>query len=237
MPKLEFSSHKSTAHKAIVASFDLGGFSDFCNQPEASKAAPRLAKLVFDVLNTHFTEPTEVGFFSTDLKPGELPAPSFIKFTGDGALMLWLLKDELPDFPQEFCNLVVEKMRQFQTRLAQDLPSCEREWHVSKLPRRVRVGISTGVVYALRTPHVITSLKEPCDYVGYCINLAVRLQDHCRELGFLAHGVLHPELPGMEARTALKLKGSQNEPVFLFTEDISQVPQSEFNRKFGPSPA
>lgn len=235
MPTLEFTSHEATAHKAIVASFDLAGFSDFCNQPEASKAAPRLAKRMFDVLNSHFTEVTEVGVFSTELKPGELPAPTFIKFTGDGALMLWLLKDKLPDFPQEFCNLVVEKMRQFQARLVEDLPGCQKEWHVSKLPKRVRVGISTGIVYALRPPHAVTSWTEPCDYVGYCINLAVRLQDHCRELGFFAHGVLHPEIPGMEERTALKLKGSQDEPVFLFTEDIVRVSKSEFDRKFGPA--
>ena len=53
MPSIEFTAREATVHKAIVVSFDLGGFSDFCNQPEPSVAvaAPQLIKRVFDLLN------------------------------------------------------------------------------------------------------------------------------------------------------------------------------------------
>jgi hypothetical protein len=75
-------------------------------------------------------------------------------------------------------------------------------------------------------------MTDPSDFVGYCINLAVRLQDHCRELGFLVHGDLHPELPGMLSYTAVEMKGSQTEPVALFRKDVGRVPESEFNARF-----
>jgi class 3 adenylate cyclase len=101
-----------------------------------------------------------------------------------------------------------------------------------ELPKRVRVGIATGIVYALRPPHALIMFTEPCDYVGYCINLAVRLQNHTSDLGFLVHGDLHPELQGMDLYEAVKMKGSQTEPVALFRDDVNRVSPAEFNRKF-----
>lgn len=230
MPRLEFSAHESTVHKAIVVSLDLVGFSNFCNQPEASTAVPRLTKHFFDLLNKFFAKEDDSLIIKT-IEPGKLAAPDFIKFTGDGALMFWI-RDKQEDFQQEFCNLVVKSMRDFQIKLAGELPECEKKWRVHKLPNRVRVGIATGTIYALRPPHTFTTWTEPCDFVGYFINLAVRLQNHCPELGFLVHGDLHPELPGMDLYAAVKMKGTQTEPVALFREDVSRVFPAEFKRKF-----
>lgn len=230
MPVIEFSAHESSVHKAIVVSLDLVGFSNFCSQPEASIAVPRLSKFFFDLLNKQLADDAERSPLAI-YKSGRLITPDFIKFTGDGALMFWI-RDKQADFPQEFCNLVVQTMRDFQTKLAAELPDCEKKWRVHKLPKRVRVGIATGIVYALRPPHAFTSLTEPNDYVGYCVNLAVRLQGHCSELGFLTHGDLHPELPGMDLYTAIKMKGVQTEPVALFREDAVRVGALEFNAKF-----
>ena len=147
--------------------------------------------------------------------------------------MFWI-RDRQEDFSQEFCNLVVQTMREFQTKLAGEVPGCEKKWRVHKLPKRVRIGIATGVVYALRPPHAFTSLTDPNDYVGYCVNLAVRLQGHCSDLGFLVHGDLHPELPDMDAYAAVKMKGTQTEPVVLFREDAGRVTPAEFKAKFKP---
>jgi class 3 adenylate cyclase len=230
MPRLEFSAHDATIHKAIVVSFDLGGFSDFCNQPEASFAAPRLAKRVFDFLNETLGDKDDSDGLNS-IKPGILVVPSFIKFTGDGALMLWLLPKN-QDFPQKFCNLLVASIRGFQQRVQAALPACEKEWRVHKLPSRLRVGIATGIVYAMRPPHAFTGFTAPSDYVGYCINLAVRLQNHCPQMGFIVHGHLHPELAGIERSTAIKLKGSQPEPVAFFRDDRVRVTEAEFAAKF-----
>lgn len=231
MPQLEFTGQEATVHKAIVVSLDLAGFSDFCNQPEASIVAPKLTERFFDQLNGHFYETGDGTFFAKDPVPGKLPEPSFIKFTGDGALMLWVCP-VTENFPQAFCDQVVEVMRKFQQNLHQNLPNWEREWHVHRLPKRVRVGIATGVVYALRPPHLITSWTEPCDYVGYCINLAVRFQSHCREAGFLVHGTMHPSLTGMVALRAVKMKGTQEEPVVMFDSDLLLVPVGVRQKKF-----
>ncbi|TAK95430.1 MAG: hypothetical protein EPO07_15485 [Verrucomicrobia bacterium] len=240
MPKLEFSARKATTHKAIVVSLDLAGFSTFCNQPEPAVATtvPDLIKRVFDTLNELLSQTLDEGkvrntFISKPADDGKLPLPLLNKFTGDGALMIWLRESDEP-FAQPFCDLVVNTMRGFQQKLAAQLPEWEKEWRVRKVPRKVRVGIATGIVYALRPPHAFTGWTDPIDYVGYCINLAVRLQSHCPDLGFIVHGNLHPEIHGMERLTALKLKGTQDEPVALFTEDVQRVQSSEFKRKFGP---
>ena len=234
MASLEFSGHESTTHRAIVVSLDLGGFSNFCNQSEPSVAVtvPNLIKRVFDLLNEFFRpeEQPDV-LFPVTKEDGRLIPPHFIKYTGDGALMFWFCSPKT-QFSQKFCNLVVESMRNFQIKLSTQLPKWEKEWRIQKLPRNIRVGIATGVVYALRPPHMFTSLTAAYDFVGYCINLAVRLQSHCPPLGFLVHGNLHPELQGMEHLRAIKLKGSQEEPVSLFSEDLKRVTPIELQRKF-----
>jgi hypothetical protein len=91
MPRLEFTDREATVHKAIVVSLDLTGFSDFCNQPDASTAAPRLTKHFFGLLNRFFAKEDDSLIIKT-VEPGKLPAPDFIKFTGDGALMFWIRK-------------------------------------------------------------------------------------------------------------------------------------------------
>lgn len=198
---------------------------------------PNLIKRVFDTLNELLTETKDEGVLSIRriklADDGKLAVPAFNKFTGDGALMGWIRESE-EQFPQDFCDLVVETMRRFQKELCERLPIWEKEWLIQKVPKKVRIGITTGIVYGLRVPHAFTVLKNPFDYIGYCINLAVRLQSHCPDLGFLVHGNLHPEIQGMQRFTARKLKGTQDEPVALFTEDMRNVQPSEFNRKFGP---
>jgi class 3 adenylate cyclase len=226
MALIEFSGQQAADHKAIVVSFDLAGFSVFCNQPDASTAAPRLMAHTFKLLNGFFKSG---GLFS--FSEAELAAPDFCKFSGDGALMIWLLPSEHKDFPQDFCNLLVKTMRDFQITLSENLKTWEKQWRLHKLPKKVRVGIATGVVYEMKPPR---SVFEPdaIDYVGYCINLAVRLQDYCPELGFLVHGVLMPELQGMGIVEATNMKGTQIEPVALFEEDIKAAPPKEFQSKF-----
>lgn len=233
MPRLEFTEQEATSHKAIVVSFDLESFSDFCNQPDASIMAPKLVERVFDLLNQFLYEPDNSTFFPNAPEPGKLPVPRFNKFTGDGALMLWVIPNE-EDFTQVFRNQAVETLRRFQQQLAAKLPGWEKEWGVHGLPKRARVGIAAGVVYALRPPHFFTGFTEPNDFVGYCINLAVRLQDYCRELGFLVHGDLHPELPGLVCHKTVEIDGCRSEPVAMFCEDIDRVTKAKFKLKFHP---
>jgi hypothetical protein len=61
------------------------------------------------------------------------------------------------------------------------------------------------------------------DYAGYCINLAVRLQDHCPAVGFIIHQPVNPKIDGLLAKEAVKMKGSMDEPVYIFEEDYKRL--------------
>ena len=133
MPRLEFSAHRATVHRAVVVSLDLEGFSNFCNQSEPSVAAtvPQLIKRVFDSLNATLSETRDeaAAYVIEPSDDGKLILPTLNKYTGDGALMVWLRDSEEP-FTQQFCNLVVETMRSFQEKLSSQLPAWEKEWRV-----------------------------------------------------------------------------------------------------------
>ncbi len=61
--------------------------------------------------------------------------------------------------------------------------------------------------------------SSPVDYVGYCINLAFRLQAHYRELGFLVSQAINPQIDGLQLVTAHNIKGSHEEEVLVFDDD------------------
>lgn len=237
MPRLDLTAREATLHNALVVCFDLENFSDFCNQPEPSVAAavPRLLKRIFDLLNAMLdelgkTNPMYSGtIFNQD---GSKPDPSLIKFTGDGALMIWACKEPGADLDTVFCNRVALMMREFQETLAVHLPKLETELRVQGLPQRVRVSITSGGVYALRPPHSFTMFTEPRDFIGYCINLAVRLQSHCREVGFLMHYSIQPDMPDLVQLVAKGIKGARKEKVFVFAEDLANVSPTVLKRRF-----
>ena len=60
---------------------------------------------------------------------------------------------------------------------------------------------------------------EAQDWFGHCINLAVRLQDHCPELGLIIHDALKPKLSGLISKIALIKKGAREVPVRIFEQD------------------
>jgi len=224
--RLTFSQREARSFEAIIVSFDLSGFSTFCNRPDAPAQVPRFMALVFDETNRFLQ-----GFFDrfwNGSNVEKMNDPNFIKFTGDGAIMIWLAEDGGP-FSDNFCTAVVKTMRQLQLNIYAAVPKWEKEWKINGLPRNTRYGIAKGRVYALNQPDQSTA----CDYVGYPINLAVRLQNHCPEVGFLVHADLHPEVDGMERLIAVNMKGAQMEPVLAFREDLVKVTSEQrFEKKF-----
>ena len=234
MPKLEFTAREATTHKAIIVSLDLEGFSKFCNQPEPAVAVtvPNLLKRVFDTLNGFLSKTRDEGKFSLrTFKFGDderLPVPAFNKFTGDGALMGWIREPE-ERFPQDFCNLVVDTMRRFQNELSEQLPIWEKEWQIQKVPKKVRVGVATGIVFGLKVPNSIPSWYDPFDYTGYCINLAVRLQSYCPRLGFLVHG--NYAQPENQAAAAEAIRHIGSPAVPFLVERLSEARWKQFTRE------
>src|SRR4051812_19646630 len=149
MAKIHFDSDATDAKRALVVSFDLGGFSDFCNHADAYPIIPKFLSAVFDLLNSNFQGPVTTFVFDVEVQSGQAPEPHFTKFTGDGAIMIWFLPDGF-DSRQAWCTAVVSAMRNFQQELSSAIPDWEMEWGVRKLPNKARLGLATGLVHPLR---------------------------------------------------------------------------------------
>ena len=86
---------------------------------------------------------------------------------------------------------------------------------VMDIPQKIRFGISAGTLYKL----TYDSTRED-EYIGYCINLASRLQGYCRELGFIVSGRLNPSKGDIDENqyirvVAKNIKGFPNEIVIV----------------------
>jgi class 3 adenylate cyclase len=230
MPKVQFQGERSESKDAIVVSFDLSGFSDFCKRADAGLILPKFLSQLFASLNHYFMGDFRQFWTGEKSENGKISPPDFIKFTGDGAIMIWTTADKA-NFTEKFCTDLVVAMRTLQTFIAKSIPDWEKSWRVHSLPQKARFGISIGTVYPMK------GIDTPDDYVGYCINLAVRLQDHCRELGFLVHASLHPNIAGLIRLDAIKMKGADVEPIFTFQEDLKKVNEKLLATKFKNCPA
>jgi len=219
MSRIHFSSEKAEVQYGIAASFDMCGFSEFCLSPTAHAYLNRYMGALFEMFDDAFQDWWR-DLFKVTTGLVQVPRPDFAKYTGDGALLLWI-KDRGEELTNEFCTSVVCALRHFQQQLPERLAEWERLWRTHSLPKIARFGIATGPVHPLQTP--IGLLNETIDYAGYPINLAVRLQNHCPEIGFIVHAPLRPKLDGLTELTALKMKGSMDEPVYVFTEDFKRA--------------
>ncbi len=217
---ISFCNNGPATRHAIAASFDLSGFSTFCQRHDAQAYVTRFLSALFKEFDLIFKDGIR-DFFRDTSKMVQVPRPDFIKFTGDGALMLWL-RDNGEDFPAEFCTSAVLALREFQQKVPEFANRCEREWRTTGLPRTVRVGIATGRVQPLIGPDDAVS-PDVIDYAGYCINLAVRLQDHCPDVGFIVHQPLAPEIDGLLSMKAIGMKGTLVEPVLIYLKDYQRL--------------
>jgi class 3 adenylate cyclase len=219
LDSISFLPDAQPAQHAIAASFDISGFSVFCKRHDAHASLSRYLSALFDDLAKMF----QPGF--RDYVPGfegvtEVPKPTLAKFTGDGAILLWVRPSGL-NFTPEMCTSIVAGMRAFQKQVPLCIQRWQSEWMLSNLPKTVRVGIATGPVQPLTTLDFFDSPKV-IDYVGYCINLAVRLQDHCPEIGFLIHEPIQPKLSGLRKILAHGMKGALREPVYVIDKDFQR---------------
>lgn len=236
MPRIAFAPDRAEPTNAIVVSFDLSGFSDFCSRADAHVVLPKFLSHLFDEVNEFLMGQISAAleklgeFLGSTAERQKVVRPEFIKFTGDGALLIWLPGID-GKFSEAFCTAIVTAMRGLQSRIAEKVPKWEKSWRVVGLPKRARFGIAGGQVYALRDPTALP-IAGPSDYVGYCINLAVRLQNHCPEVGFLVHESLHPNKGDFIRLEALGMKGTRTEPVLAFSADLEGMKEGYFKTKF-----
>lgn len=151
----------STATDAIAAMFDLQGFTQFGKQIE-----PHLSVPVFlhDFLNWLMDRLKE------EMKRAETnegvalwsPLPFFVKFMGDGLLVLW---DSSQMDAVERKNIVVS-MYSICDSYSKKFVKTLRKKLVDP-PPVLRCGVARGTVYSVGSGN---------DFVGSCINMAMRLQ-------------------------------------------------------------
>jgi class 3 adenylate cyclase len=214
--KIEFDAKPKPTEYAIAASFDLSGFSEFCRHPNAHAYVTRYLASFFEQFDRLFKSSWEKTY--KDFKKEPEPCnPTIAKYTGDGALLLWV-RPRAEDFEGEFATAIVLGLRAFQMELPKIVGTWESKWRAPVLPKSLRVGVAAGPVYPLADNGFF---DEVIDYAGYCINLAVRLQDHAREYPFLIHKPVQPALEGLFEQTIKGMKGMLDEPVFAFADDIS----------------
>src|SRR2546421_8101595 len=106
MASLQFSDKSQQGTKAIVVTFDAAGFSKFCNHPDRPDYIPKFISALFKLLDSLLMDNIDDFLSSPDLANPKIIRPDFIKYTGDGAILLWV-SDEKRRFKDEFRTLLV----------------------------------------------------------------------------------------------------------------------------------
>ena len=208
--------------QALVAFFDLEGFTDFCGQVDSHLVIPeflsRYLSWLFQTLAEQFRESTD----ETTVKLwGSLPF--YAKFLGDGILFIWNT-DLCRGFPGTV-NIAQNLLAV--TALYADRFLADIRKAVSNPPGRLRCGIARGQVI---------SIGGGADYVGSCINVASRLQK-LSNLSFAVsrRGFDLSEAPDNEGslrsflvlkRTAVRSIGKQ-ELVYIRRDEFAALSPSE----------
>jgi class 3 adenylate cyclase len=151
----------SRAVDAIAAVFDLEGFTHFCKQIEPHLSVPVFLSEFLDWLMTQLKEEM------TNRQHDEgatlwSPLPFFVKFLGDGILVLW---DSSAMGDVERRNIIVSAQsicRKYSSAFVKTLKK-----KLVDPPPLLRCGLARGTVF---------SVGDGSDYVGSCINMASRLQ-------------------------------------------------------------
>jgi hypothetical protein len=151
----------SSATDAIAGIFDLGGFTNFCKQIEPHLSVPLFLSEFLDWLMQRLKsqskkKQTESGVWLLN------PLPFFVKFMGDGLLVLWDVSKIGDPARRNVIRFAYEICQSYKTDFLPDV-ACK----VVDPPTLLRCGLARGTVY---------SVGDGSDYVGSCINMAARLQ-------------------------------------------------------------
>ena len=217
-----FDSTASRPRHGLALVYDLEGFSKFVNQPDVQGYVPKFLNEVSRAMSICISG-GEAYWDNNIPKPEALGmVPVHEKFLGDGALYLWVDNNDKQiesNFVQNLCNRVFN----LKTMFPEVLKKCHEFVPVVDLPQRIRFGLARGTIYELRRKN--SSQRE---YIGFCINLASRLQKYCMELGFIASARL--ELPdrmlkqnGYVKVVATQIKGFPREIVIVDADEFKAL--------------
>lgn len=152
---------------ALVATFDLKGFTPFCEQHDAHLT---VIPFLNDFLSWLFSDlkillEKEIKIEGYKLLWARLP--TWEKFTGDGIILLWDVSDVDPQYQgnPEIGNIIVRLQQLCGNYRLKFLPKLPRYWE--HVPQKLRCGVARGHVFPV---------GNGTDFVGGCINLSCRLQ-------------------------------------------------------------
>jgi class 3 adenylate cyclase len=177
---VQFDSTASHPKHGIAMIYDLEGFSRFFNQPDVQDYVPKFLNLVSEALSITIYGGNAYWLpIPENLEPLAV-SPVHEKFLGDGAMYIWLESGGEPlttSFVTTLCNRLWNLKKFFPTLLK----TAFDQLPVVDLPTRVRFGVARGTIYELSRKD-----SDASEYIGFCMNLASRLQKYCPALDFIA---------------------------------------------------
>lgn len=154
-------SASAESKEAIAAVFDLEGFTSFCKQVDPHLAVPDFLSTFLDWLMEQIKS-TMTNSVTSDGIALVAPLPFFVKFMGDGALVLWDAGRMTDTVRMKVVYSAALIAAAYSIEL---LPTLLEQY--ADVPRRLRCGLAMGRVH---------SVGNGEDFVGSCINMAARVQ-------------------------------------------------------------
>lgn len=200
---------------ALVASFDLEGFTPFCNQHDAYLSVlPFIDKFLGWLFSDLAEQLQRADLNGYTLLWARLPV--WEKFTGDGVMLIWDVSDEESYLGDLEVGNIIYRLQQLCARyISQFLPEIRDTWKLA--PKRLRCGVARGN---------ILSVASASDFVGGCINLACRLQkvQHysfaCASKGLEIDKCFKEEWHSLFRKVSLQVRGiGEAEPAFVLSSE------------------
>ena len=205
--------------EAIVAAFDLSGFTKFCSRVDPHLAVPEYLSQFLGWL----FDKVKIGLTATnysDRKAMWADLPFLSKFTGDGVLFLWNTRNMSEKL---ICGMVSTLYEICYAYKHQFYPRIRKA--VANPPDTLRCGIARGRVF---------SVGNGRDYVGHCVNLASRLQKlslltFCfPRQGFDVTNYMRGSLRERLAEKRVTIKGIwESDLVWVLKEEFDSLPDKE----------
>jgi len=232
----KFAGKASHPKNSLALIYDLEGFSQFFNQPDVQDYVP--------IFLNHVSRAVEICLFDGEqywLKHRKHKLEDISirvvheKFMGDGALYIIEPPVGSSDFDSKKLHFLCNRLWNLKNNFDEVIKKILDKVPVVGIPHKIRFGLSRGSVYELKKPN--TTSRE---YIGFCINLASRLQNYCPGLGFMASARLmipskDLESHGYQKIVATKIKGFPNEIVIVDTNEYDQL-SDEIRNEFFKEP-
>jgi len=230
---LGFVPELAESKNAMALIFDLEGFSSFYNQPDIQDYVLHYLNQVFDALSVciYGGEAYWLDWPERNLQPLPL-SPIHEKFLGDGALYLWSPDDKEKSFPNVFITNLANRLWDLKKYFIKVNEKCADLVPIAERPERIRFGLARGNIYEIKTKK-----GEGKEYIGFCINLASRLQSYCPDLGFIASARIGLAQEGLRKHGYIKaiaksIKGFPREEVIVDKYEFQSLSSNIMNEKF-----